>query len=78
MRNLKQNGFVIWETKQILLQLLNSQLQYNFFSMPVPFFKIVKTKKRSFLDCPQKVRHYLGAFLWKEKLSMITHSNLNV
>jgi hypothetical protein len=30
------------------------------------------------LDCPQKVRHYLGVFLWKEKSSMITHLNLNV
>jgi transcriptional regulatory protein LevR len=23
--------------------------------------------KEVFLDCPQKVRRYLGAFLWKEK-----------
>ena len=29
------------------------------------------------LDCPQKVRHYLGAFLWKEKSSMIMRSSLN-
>jgi len=27
---------------------------------------------------PQKVRHYLGHFLWKEKLNMIAHLNLNV
>ena len=25
------------------------------------------------VDCPQKVRHYLGVFLWKEKSSMIMH-----
>ena len=30
------------------------------------------------MDMPQKVRHYLGHFLWKEKLSMVTHLNLNV
>ncbi len=24
---------------------------------------------------PQKVRHYLGHFLWKEKLSVIMHLN---
>jgi hypothetical protein len=30
------------------------------------------------MNMPQKVRHYLGHFLWKEKLSMITHLNLNV
>ncbi len=30
------------------------------------------------LDCPQKVRHYLGVFLWKEKSSMIMHLNMNV
>lgn len=24
------------------------------------------------MNLPQKVRHYLGHFLWKEKLSMIT------
>jgi hypothetical protein len=23
------------------------------------------------MNCPQKVRHYLGAFLWKEKSSTI-------
>jgi hypothetical protein len=30
------------------------------------------------MNMPQKVRHYLGHFLWKEKSSMITHLNLNV
>ena len=30
------------------------------------------------MNMPQKVRHYLGHFLWKEKLNMITHLNLNV
>jgi len=27
------------------------------------------------MNCPQKVRHYLGAFLWKEKSN--TAMNLN-
>ncbi|WP_394757999.1 response regulator, partial [Flavobacterium sp.] len=27
-------------------------------------------KKATELDCPQKVRHYLGVFLWKEKSNM--------
>ena len=27
------------------------------------------------MNCPQKVRHYLGVFLWKEKSS--TTMNLN-
>jgi hypothetical protein len=35
-------------------------------------------EKGMVVDCPQKVRHYLGVFLWKEKSSMITHLNLNV
>jgi CubicO group peptidase (beta-lactamase class C family) len=30
------------------------------------------------VDCPQKVRHYLGVFLWKEKSNMIIHSRLSV
>ena len=29
------------------------------------------------LDCPQKVRHYLGVFLWKEKSSLIMRLSLN-
>ena len=32
-------------------------------------------KKPTLLNMPQKVRHYLGHFLWKEEGSMITHSN---
>jgi hypothetical protein len=30
------------------------------------------------LNCPQKVRHYLGAFLWKEKSSTIMNLNFGV
>ena len=29
------------------------------------------------IDCPQKVRHYLGVFLWKEKSSMIMRLSSN-
>ena len=29
------------------------------------------------IDCPEKVRHYLGIFLWKEKSSMIMRLSLN-
>ena len=36
------------------------------------------TTTSSFMQCPQKVRHYLGAFLWKEKLNMIMHLKKNV
>ena len=36
------------------------------------------TLEAPFLQCPQKVRHYLGAFLWKEKLNMIMHLKRNV
>ena len=39
-------------------------------------YKMIK-KKLLNLDCPQKVRHYLGVFLWKEKSSMIMHLSLN-
>jgi hypothetical protein len=35
-------------------------------------------KKPAEIDCPQKVRHYLGVFLWKEKSNMIIHSRLSV
>ena len=35
-------------------------------------------RKEVGLHCPQKVRHYLGVFLWKEKSSMIMHLSLNV
>ena len=38
-------------------------------------FQNCKQIKSQLLDMPQKVRHYLGHFLWKEKLSMITHLN---
>ena len=34
-------------------------------------------RKAPTLDCPQKVRHYLGVFLWKEKSSTTMHLNLN-
>ncbi len=30
------------------------------------------------MNCPQKVRHYLGAFLWKEKLSIRMILNFGV
>ena len=29
------------------------------------------------LDCPQKVRHYLGVFLWEEKSQIITATEFN-
>jgi hypothetical protein len=41
-------------------------------------FELTKTKNSYIIDCPQKVRHYLGVFLWKEKSNMIMHLNLNV
>jgi hypothetical protein len=31
----------------------------------------LKLKKGTVMNCPQKVRHYLGAFLWKEKSNTI-------
>ena len=34
---------------------------------------VAKESSKELLDMPQKVRHYLGHFLWKEKLSMIMH-----
>ncbi len=37
----------------------------------------IELKKPKEIDCPQKVRHYLGVFLWKEKSDMIMHLNLN-
>ena len=30
------------------------------------------------MNCPQKVRHYLGAFLWEEKSSTIMNLNFSV
>lgn len=35
-------------------------------------------KKGLIMNCLQKVRHYLGIFLWKYKSSMIVHLSLNV
>ncbi|MFC6264690.1 archaemetzincin, partial [Flavobacterium panici] len=42
---------------------LNSCIQYD------------NKKRLADLNCPQKVRHYLGAFLWKEKSSTIVNLN---
>ncbi len=35
-------------------------------------------QKNTLMNMPQKVRRYLGHFLWKEKLSMITHLKKDV
>ena len=35
-------------------------------------------KNGTIVNCPQKVRHYLGAFLWKEKSSTVMSLNYNV
>jgi hypothetical protein len=37
-----------------------------------------KKDSTNIMNMPQKVKHYLGRFLWKENLSMIMHLNLNV
>ena len=41
------------------------------------FNSVAKKIDGTHLDCPQKVRHYLGVFLWKEKSSMIMRLSLN-
>ena len=40
-------------------------------------YEVLKLEKSLKLHCPQKVRHYLGVFLWKEKSSMIMHLSWN-
>jgi hypothetical protein len=40
--------------------------------------KNIIKKEVLILNCPQKVRHYLGAFLWKEKSSTIVNLNFVV
>ncbi|AUX17452.1 hypothetical protein AQ623_03470 [Flavobacterium columnare] len=40
------------------------------------FLHSFKNKKEDFLHSLQKARHFLGAFLWEEKLNMIIHLNL--
>jgi hypothetical protein len=44
----------------------------------ITFPRIKDKKKELQLNCPQKVRHYLGAVLWKEKSNTIMNLNFVV
>jgi hypothetical protein len=37
-----------------------------------------KKRSKTFMNCPQKVRHYLGVFLLKEKSNTIMNLNFAV
>ena len=57
-------------------RIIRIEMRFRYFELTGNSFS--DKEKHLKIDCPQKVRHYLGVFLWKEKSSMIMHLNMNV
>ena len=74
MNDLIQKGFIPFGFKFTHLEIAKFFIEQNDY-FTVNCVRDRSGKPTAALIMPQKVRHYLGHFLWKEKESMITHLN---